>query len=259
MAQYAPQYNLFAIIGKIRIIRNLIFWIVFILSTLPFVLNISGVVLDMEDVLNTINIICIAMFFMMEYLIDEILTPQADSRRRDSFLDNAFGSKFTTSPSIGYFDTDEVDEGLYKAACNLFENCFFTYSLSKALTIRKLVIPSIVLISVAVCAYFGFKQAPFALSLLEALFSTSILGGLIKHCVLLAKLHDIQDSWITLFQHTDLKSNLKGYEAVIYRHWLQYEALHSRIQAEIPDKLFSKMNSELTREWIGIKQRYSIV
>ncbi len=250
MELYAPQYNMFSIIDRVRMGTRFIFWTIFMLSITPAILERLGIVVKIDDLINTINIICIGLFFVLEIIIDYVLVPQADSKRRDDFIDNSFGSIFSPNSSIGYFDTDEIKLGLYKAACNLFENCFFTYNLIKTITIRKTVVPALVLLSITVFAYYGFKQVPFALSLLQALFSATLLGGLIKHFILMIRLHTIQDSWIILFQYKDFKTNPEKYKAHIYRYWLQYETLHSRIQAGIPNKIFKKMNNILTEEWI---------
>ena len=258
MAQFAPQYNLFVIIDKIRLFIFWIFWFIFILSIVPAFLKLLNIKLNIDDLISTLNIICIICFFVLDIVVENILVPQADSKRHDDFIDNSFGSSFSSNPSIGYFDTEELQQGLYKAASNLFENCFFTYSLVKAVTIRKTLLPTVVLLSIAVFAYYGFKEVPFALTLLQALFSATVLGNLIKHFILMVRLHSIHDAWITLFQNQDIKSNTEKYRTLIYRYWLQYESLQSRIQAGIPDRIFNKLNPDLTKEWEEIKTRYNI-
>lgn len=258
MAEFAPQYNLFEIIEKLKSVLAIVFWTIFILSVVPAVLKLLNVPITIDDLLNTVNIISIALFFLIEIVVEYILIPQADSKRRDDFIDNAFGSKFSPTASVGYYDTDEVEKGLYKASSNLFENCFFSYSLAKAMTIRKIVLPTIVLLFVVVFAYYGFREVPFALSLLQALFSATLLGDLAKHLVLLSRLSNIHDCWINLFQHDDLKTNIVKYQPQIFRLWLQYETLHSRIPASIPDELFNEHNDRLTGEWEDLKKRYSI-
>jgi hypothetical protein len=258
MAQFAPQYSLFKIIDKLRDGITTLFWVIFILSAVPAILKMLDIDIALDDLINTINIIAISLFFVLEIVVEYILIPQADSKRRDDFIDNAFGSTFSPNPSVGYYDTEELQKGLYKAASNLFENSFFTYSLAKVITVRKIVFPALVLLSILVFAHYGFKQVPFALSLLQALFSATLLGDLIRHFILLSRLHSIHDAWINLFQHEDLKSNTNKYQPHVYRYWLQYEALHSRIPAGIPDKVFKKHDKKLTEEWIKLKIRYNI-
>src|SRR6266542_1290644 len=252
MAQFAPQYSLYKITNTLKEWLDKIFWLVFALSILPLIITYFGIKVKADDLINTINIIAIGIVFAVELLVEFILVPLAESRRRDDFIDNCLGSSFSPNSSIGYYDNDELNYGLYKVAANQFENCFFTYSLSKAIIARKIVVPAVIMLSVAICAYYGFKQVPFALSLLQVLFSMNILGALVKHCILLSRLHCIQDDWINLFQQLDFKIQANKYQAHVYRYWLQYETLHSRIQAGVPEKTYNKLNPKLTQEWIAI-------
>ena len=114
------------------------------------------------------------------------------------------------------------------------------------------------LLSIIVFAYYGFKQVPLALSVLQILFSAIILGDLIKHLILIAQLNIIHDAWINLFQLQDFKLDTDKYKALIYRYWLQYETLHARIPAGIPENVFRKLNPKLTQEWADMKTRYNI-
>jgi hypothetical protein len=257
MAQFAPQYDLFKIIDNLRRTMSFVFWTIVILSASSPILKLLNVQVNLDDLFNTINIVALGSFFLLEIIVEYILI-QADSRRRDDFLDNSFGSTFSPAASVGYYDNDEIQRGLYKAACNLFENCFFSYSLVSRMTLRKTVLPGTVLVLVIVSAYYGFKEVPFALSLLQALFSATLLGDLIKHLILLSRLGNIQGDSINLFQHHDLKTDIGKYEPQIYRLWLQYESLSSRIPPSIPNALFKKHNQTLLLDWRKLKARYNI-
>lgn len=258
MAQFAPQYNLYKIIERLKLLSTILFWSISSLSIIPPVVYYFNSGLKYNDLLNSLNIIFLLAYFVLEVLSDYILIPQAEAKRRDDFIDNSFNSKFSTNQSVGYYDNDEIGVGLYKTACNLFENCFFTYSLVKSITFQKIIQPSIILLTVIVFACVGFNRVPFALSFLQILFSANILGSLIKHLILLSRLNTIQDSWIELFQHHDLKADIKKYEPNVYRYWLQYETLHSRIQSNVSDKVYNLLNPTLTKEWHELKKRYNI-
>ncbi len=258
MAEFAPHYNLFKIIGNLRLVAQWTFWSILVLSIIPVAFNEFCDKHNLLHLVNILNIVGISAYFIIETTIEYILLPLADSKRRDDFIDNSFGSVISTNSSIGYYDNDEVNQGLYKASVNLFENCFFTYSLVRAITTRKIVVPAILLIVISIFAYYGFKEVPFALTILQALFSTSILGELIKHLILVNRLSNIQDSLVSLFHNEDLKQNTFKYQAHIYRNWLQYETLHSKINANIPDIVFQKHNQSVTEEWEKLKSRYKI-
>ncbi len=258
MATYSPQYSSFKIVNSISLATGIIFWAIFGFSIIPVAFKEYCDRWHILHAIDILNMIGISIFFALELIRDYILIPLTDKKRRDDFIDNSFGSSFSTNSSVDYFDNEEVSQGLYKAAVNLFENCFFTLSLVKEVTLRRIIVPVVMLIFMVVFSYYGFEQVPFALSVLQALFSANILGGLIKHLILQAHLENIQNSWITLFQHSDLKSDTTKYYASIYRYWLEYESLHSRINAEIPEKVYKKYNPPLTAEWVRIKARYNI-
>ncbi len=258
MAKYAPHYNLFRIINKLAAISQFIFWLILGLSIIPVLFKEFCESNNLIDIISILNIIGICLFFLLEVISEYFLIPLADSKRRDDFIDNSFGTGFSPNSSIGYYDNDELSKGLYKVAVNLFENCFFTYSLVKSMTMKKIIVPLIMFLFIAAFAYYGLKKVPFALSLLQALFSANILGLLIKHLILLVRLSIIQDNWIALFQHEDLKSNPSKFQAYIYRYWLQYESLHSKINAGIPQNIYEKQNPILTKCWNDMKTKYNI-
>lgn len=258
MADYAPQYDLFKIINRLETIGKFVFWTILIFSIFPVIFKTYCEKENIIDTINILNIIGISLFFCIEIIIEYILIPQADNKRRDDFIDNSFGSAFATKNSIGYYDNDHISLGLYKTSVNLFENCFFTYSLVKVTTISKILIPILMLLTMIVLAFYGFKEVPFALSVLQALFSANILGTLIKHFILLNRLSQIQDTWITLFQNAEFKINPIKYQAFVFRYWLQYETLHSKINAGIPESVFKKNNQPLTSSWEQLKLKYNI-
>lgn len=258
MANFAPQYNLYKSIGTIRKISNCTFWLILVLSVLPVALNKFCSDHNLMHLVNILNMIGITIYFILEIVIEYILLPIADSKRRDDFIDNSFGSMIATNASIGYYDNDDLNPGLYKVAVNLFENCYFTYALIRIMTTRKIVTPSVMLLLIGTIAYYGFKEVPFALTILQTLFSTSILGELIKHMILINRLSNIQDAWVSLFHLEDLKNNTTQYQPQIYRYWLQYETLNSKINANIPEVVFQRNNPQLTKEWKKMKLRYKI-
>jgi hypothetical protein len=125
MAEYAPQYNLFRTISRLASVSQFVFWTIFVFSIVPVIFKEFCEAQNLINLINVLNIIGISLFFILEVISEYILIPQADSKRRDDFIDNSFGSFFSPNNSVGYYDNDEVNKGLYKAAVNLFENCFF--------------------------------------------------------------------------------------------------------------------------------------
>ena len=128
----------------------------------------------------------------------------------------------------------------------------------KETTIQKIIVPSLSFVALLVFGYYGFEEVPIALTFLQAVLSANVLGLLIKHLVLLFKLENIFNSWIVLFRHEDVKEQITKYAPDVYRYWLQYETLHSKIRSGVPPKLYERLNPQLTEEWKELKVRYKI-
>jgi len=259
MAQSAPHYATFSTVDLLKKFSGFLFWLIFILPLLGIILKNLHRHIEPAGLFDLINIIALILFFITESVVELIIIPIADNRRRDDFLDNSLGSRFALFPSVTYYDNDEVPVGLYKVAVNLFENCFFTHSLVKKATRSKILLPAIGFVVIIVFSFFGFQQdAPMAMTVLQWLFSSTLLGAVIKHLILLARLSQIEQDWIALFGTSDFKTNPERYHPAIYKNWLNYETLHSRIPAEIPGKLYNQMNPQLTADWTRIKGSFNI-
>jgi hypothetical protein len=232
--------------------------VIFLLTIFPILVKSFYDITEYIDLLNIINIISICFLFILDIIIEFVLIPFANNKRIDDFIDNSLGSNFSQKKSINYYDNDKIEFGLYKVAVNLFENCFFSKSLLSKSYITKIIWPIIFIIVLIFSAYTGFKNNPFALTILQTLLSINILGNLIKYLILVIKLNCIEDNLNSLFQNKNFKTNLSQYEPSIYRYWLKYETLISKINPDISSKTFEKSNAILTKEWEDIKIKHSI-
>lgn len=258
MADFTPHNNLFNKINTLTKISNFLFWLIFLLTIFPLLVKSFYDITEYIDLLIIINIISICFLFTLDIIIEFVLLPLANNRRIDDFLDNSLGSNFSQKNSINYYDNDKIKIGLYKVAVNLFENCFFTKALLCKSYINKIIIPILFIIVLIISTYTGFKNNPLGLTILQTLLSINILGNLIKYSILVIKLNTIEDNLNSLFQNKNFKTNLIEYESYIYRYWLKYETLISKINPDISTKTFAKSNTILTKEWEDIKIKHNI-
>lgn len=111
MAKFAPQYNLFKIIDRLRSLLSWIFWLVFLLSILPALIKLFGIDINADDIISTSNIVAIGLTFVLELLVEFILVPQADSKRRDDFIDNSLAHLFHLLHLLAIMTTMKLKKG----------------------------------------------------------------------------------------------------------------------------------------------------
>lgn len=207
---------------------------------------------------NILNIISLIFYFSLEIIIDYHLFPLAEDLRKSDFIDNSWGTKNLLNNSNKYYDNDELGFGLYKTATNLFENVFFTYTISKSMSLKKISVSLILAIIIIVIAYYGFEQVPIAIPFMQVVFSTVILGDLFKHLVYVNRMKQVIEKWQSLFSNSDFKINPDNHRADVYKTWIFYESTLARTQLSLSNKIFELFNDKLTQEWEIIKIRYNI-
>ncbi|MDH7462595.1 hypothetical protein QEG73_14960 [Chitinophagaceae bacterium 26-R-25] len=253
MARFSPHAANYKTIGRLRNILKIIFWSILLLSVIPVYIKNS------KNICNYLSIIAIILFFALDIIIDYVVVPYAERKRRDDFIDNSFGARNSIQQSDGYFDNDDINTGFYKAAVNLFENSFFTSSLLNRILIRKLILLLVVFLVFITLCFYGLRDNDIALIALQAIFSASIVGDFIKYLILRFKVEQIFTQWKKIFDQTgDLAQSPEKHIPLICQLWLEYESTISRILVEIPQKVFDENNTTLTTNWNKIRSLYSI-
>lgn len=258
MAVFAPQFNDHKTINLLRKVSHGFFFAILIFSVAPLVSQSSKYYEHVIFYSNLLNIICLVVYFILEAIVDFFLFPAAEDIRRSDFIDNSWGTKYQIESSQKYFDNDELKPGLYKMAVNLFENSFLSYNISKAMSGSKIILNSIFGLTVLVIACFGLANVSFAIPLLQVIFSSMVIGNLIKHLRFVTRMKLTIERWQEIFQEENFKVHPDKYRALVYRNWIYYEATLARCQISLSDKIFNKFNQRLTHEWEKIKIKYKI-
>jgi len=258
MALIAPQYNDHKFINKLRLINTRIFYLIFGCSLLPIVIQYFPAVSRFATIVNIVNITSLIAYFALDFIIEYHLYPLAEDARKVDFIDNSWGTKNSLQNSVLYYDNDELKYGLYKMASNLFQNVFFSYNVSRAMRKSKYGLNIMFTIIILIIACYGFNNVPIAIPLLQVVFSSVILGDLLKHIVLINRLKQVLEKWQGLFQDEEFKDNPDKYRAQVYSIWLYYESTLARTQVSLSEAKFNELNQKLTHDWFEIKKKYLI-
>lgn len=268
MAQYVPHYENWQTIAKWRKAATVTFYFGFVLSVLTALKDypvISQMLAEhpvqahfLSLLLNSLTILTLFAYLFVDIVVEYYLSPAAEEKRKADFLDNAFGTTLLAKNSIDYYTNDDLSPGLYKAAVNLFENSFFTYRVTEAMTQKKGTSVGIVFVVVVLMALLGLSDQPLALPFLQLFFSSYIALDFVKFWQLRTKSKRIYDGWHDLFRTTSINQNPAEQTPEILRYWLMYETTLARLQVGLDSAVFDQLNDELSREWQLIKNKLHI-
>ncbi len=261
MSEHSPQDDVYKLITKLQKIKKVFFYNILSISLLSVLINLKWItnIEILTDFLNIINLILLVGFSILSLTIDNFLQPKALELTRNDFFDNAFNRKFIEGESSkNYFTNDEIEYGTYKMAVNLYENCFFTFNIGETM-FRKRLNPVIVLVIILlILAFWGYKNVPISIPILQAFLSIYFLGGLVRlyrfnenNCIYLDRLK-------SLFSDSNLRRDVDNKTPEIIKLYCDYESNKAWSLIKIDSKLFDQLNEDLSNKWNKIKEKYSI-
>lgn len=248
----SPQTNYFQLASKYQKIYDILFLIIGILT---IILNF----INANKILNLISIFGFVILLIIERNIQSFKNSAEEIRRMD-FIDNSLGTRYIENSSEGYYDTSEIEHGLYKMMTNVFENSFFSFEISKNMYIKTKINQSIVVIILIGFSVFGFLKAEYIGAILQILLSRQIILKLFDlqeyNQKTNAIFNDLKKLFDSGFQNTTESINENLPE--IIKIYMEYETNISDKKLSLNSKIYMEMNEELTERWNEIKIKYEI-
>lgn len=259
-SRFLPYEADFDTLNKWRRIGVILLYLVSALSILiPFVSNLYKSNILLKNIFEFANYIFIVSYYVVNVVTETFLYPATARLRRMGFIDNALGSKFLGKPTENYFTNDAIQPGAYKIAVNCFENCYFTYNISRGMhvsVITKNVLFAFVFLSTA---YIGLKDNSVGLPILQVLLSSLFITELIHHLNFVSKLQVLLEKFKLFFM--DVMENRLD-ENNLHRPillLLDYETTLAYNKAPLSDRVYKKLNKKLSAEWEELKEYYEII
>lgn len=178
----------------------------------------------------------------------------ARKKKINDVVDNAFGTEIGIDHSENYFDNEEIKEGTKKLLYNTAESCFFSYRELKSMVGN-------------VC----FKTfLPFAILLVGLLINkTEVIMAIFRISAIFVLLIQAIQFFVTLFQLEILLSRMLDtikhkigstaqFNAECINYALEYETVMVWYGVKIPDKVYLKLNEQLTSEWENLKNTFLV-
>lgn len=228
---------------KLKLCRKLNFGLLVFVIVLSVILPILRKCnFSFYDILDFLNIVLIIGYFVLTTVTEVFIYQSTSLKRRMGYIDNSIGSKLLEKPLMGYFSNDSIPYGPYKLAVNCYENCYFSYNIAKAMTLRIVIKNSVFFIFFLACAYFGFQGNVVATPIIQIFISTLFLNELIQHLNFRTQLKKILDSFQQLFsqkfKHDDL-----GMPIFLA---LDYETVLAFNKSPLSDKIYNQLNPKLS-------------
>ena len=252
MEVISPQKNYYEIESKYKKIYNIIFY-------LTLIFTIVFTFFNQNHFINLVSIFSLVCLVVLDYVIRHYSALAEDVRRQD-FFDNSFGTNYSHVSSQKYYDTDEIDNGLYKMITNTFESALFSVEISKQMKDRAIVKNLLFFIGIIGLSFYGFSRTSYAISILQLFLSKDFIVELVDIVVYHSRVSRIFNDIKNLFDNQLINSNdsIDRNTPQIIKLYMEYETNISDMRVSLDSNIYRKLNAPLTVKWEEMKLKYKI-
>ena len=241
-----------------KLLDKISFWLM-LLSALVVILNFTLKLLfinsnSLSHILDTASTITIILFGVLKFAINYLLY-QISLDKQSDFIDNSFGTSYSTTKSNKYYN-NTFDKGVLRMGANSFESCFFTYNLAIKSLASKWVINMFVIIFMFILALQGYNNALSVI--LQLALPLYLLSEALHYSIFCLRMKNILDRFCRVYNDLKEITQLKSKEPEIILLVINYETTLSTFNLLLGEKVYKKHNPQLSRKWEKLKQEYKI-
>lgn len=252
MAAKSPQTNYFAIGKKYRTAYTFVLFASFIFTIIFKYINANIAV-------SVIAIASLIALIVIERARDYYIDLAEETRRRD-FIDRSFGTKYCHVSSEGYYDTEELESGMYKMVANVFENSLFSSEISKKMLSKNMAINISLLVILLASIITSTVKIDYAVLLLQVFIGKDFVMGMIDlkkyNESTTETFNDIKKIFDNNLENT--AESISKNTPEILRIYLKYETNITDKKLLLDSKIYGAMNEPLSNDWEEMKKKYNI-
>ncbi|MBP6236796.1 MAG: hypothetical protein KA536_11660 [Saprospiraceae bacterium] len=219
-----------------------------------FDVNINSKYSNIKEILKVLSYVTMIGYLIIN-LIAKILIHTAEKRKRNDLIDNSFGTQYSDENTEGYYNNNDVENGLKKLAMNSYESSLHTENTLKMMVNKDLVI--LVIISIPFfLSIFSKGGSDIVRLLFEISIPITLLSQFIVLLVYYFNVISINERFkieFTNIGNSDLKE--KDIPKLLIPV-MEYYSIKSWANTNLDSKIFKKYNDQISENWKKRKKTF---
>ena len=258
MAIHAPQKGFFDIATKHH---NRLKWFEIGAGLLTIVFTVLGFFSFYTFIEGFVNVLSVILLVTALYLKVrfQIAYREAESVRRDSLIDNSFGTKLADTEAVEYYGNTGISIGFHKLLASIHESSILSFAIVNRMLRKQNLTNLIIGVCLIIACAISSLQSRIFLALFNGFMSLNMIGNFIELYLLKAKIHTVINNCKNICEnHANVSdgSLTTIAQAHVVRECLRYETALSYASIMFDESAYEKLNSKHNKNWNRIKQRY---
>lgn len=235
-------------------ISAILFWANAAISlAIPYSSSLLG---GRRSVAEAIFLVMAVAYFIVGQYSRLLLVPKAERMRRKQMLKDAYGAPITTDTTVLYYN-NPLSPSLKRLAANTLENSLFSKTIAGKMLVYTRLSTGIYFLAWVFVVSLRHDNFEVLTWITQLVFSGEIIAEWLKLEILRHRHEQTFDQLYSHFLHgvgqTSPAANANALDAVI-----QYECTKAEAGILLSERLFKKMNDELSRQWEKIRSELKI-
>jgi len=196
---------------------------------------------------KTVSYVSMVVYLIVN-IITKVLFHNVEKKKRNDLIDNSFGTKYSDENTVGYYNNNEVEQGIKKLAMNSYESSFHTENTLK-LMLYKALIYLIVLSIPFLLSIFTKNGGDIVRLLFEISIPMTLFFEFIIMLIYYLNVSEINERFKIEFTNIG-KSNLseRDYPKLLIPV-MEYYSIKAWANTNLDSKIFNKNNERISQKW----------
>jgi len=234
---------------KAEVASSFLFWTIAIVSLcMPriTVLDVSS-----QNMITAAFIVLVLFHFVVTQLSRLYLVPNAEKKRRQQMLSDAFGSPISCDKTSLYYNND-YSPSVIRLGANTMENSLFSTEIAAKMLVRnRFIIGFYMIIWVFVFAYHP-SDVGVLIWITQLVFSGAVIANWLSLEIFRMRCASVYDQLHAHFLHEVGADDEKAIASVL-DSFASYEAAKASAGILLSSKVFNQLNPTLSQKWEQIR------
>lgn len=229
---------------------------------LAALLSIASLTLDraagpkLYDIVQGAFVLCVLVLFFVGQAIRLYWTPRAEDKRRQSLLSDSFGVDITHEKVSGYYTNDQTNP-VKRLGASILENSFFSKNIVLRMVHGERFRMAFYAVVWLIAVLNRVTDLALVATIAQVIFGEQIIARWIRMEWLRIRFERVFDNLYRLFQTTS-NFNRDEFRVRVLEALGEYETSKGYGGITLSDKIFSRLNANLSLEWEQIRKTLNL-